>query len=117
MPSGSDLDRNQAVAVDQRAVDLYRNHAGGLDHRAGADVEGAVVEIALDDVAADAAFGQRTRPVGAGVVGDVEFAVEVEYGKDQTVLLDPYRATRGDLCAAAQRNAPTSLRLTIDGGE
>jgi hypothetical protein len=46
------------------------------------------MEIALDDVTFDVTFRQRTRPMGAGIVGHEELAVDIEHGEDQVILLD-----------------------------
>ena len=46
------------------------------------------MEVALDNIVFDIALRQRARPVGAGVVGDVELAVEIEHRKHQIVDLD-----------------------------
>jgi hypothetical protein len=50
------------------------------------------MEIALDDVTFDVAFRQRTRPMGAGIVGHKELAVDVEHREDQVISLDSHGA-------------------------
>ena len=51
---------------------------GGADDLAGADVEGAVVEIALDDVAVHFAFRQSAGTMRAGIVDDVVAIADFE---------------------------------------
>jgi hypothetical protein len=50
------------------------------------------MKIALDDVTFDVAFRQRPRPVGAGIVGHEELAVDVEHREDQVISLDSQSA-------------------------
>src|SRR5436190_14793302 len=84
----SDFDEH-LFALDHGFVGLHRDHAGRVHNLAGFDVERAVVEIALDDVAIDIALVQQAGAVGAEIVGDVELAVQVEHGELQIVGLDP----------------------------
>ena len=60
------------------------------------------MEIALDDVVLEIAFGQRARPVRAHVVGDEELAADVEHRQRQILNLDLERVAGGDLVGAAQ---------------
>ena len=69
-------------------IGFDRNHARRGDDLSGPDIELSVVKIALDDVAFDIAFRQRAWPVGAGVVGHKELAVDVEHREDQVVFLN-----------------------------
>jgi hypothetical protein len=57
----------------------------------------AVVKIAFDDISVDVPLRQRPRTVGAGVIGDIELAVDIENGHRQTGGFDPKRRTGGDL--------------------
>src|SRR5579862_4263113 len=94
---------NGHLAVDQeRRIDLDRHHAGRRHHFAGTHVELAVVEIALDDVVFEIAFGERARSVGATIVGDKKLAVDVEYGKRQVAGLDLQRRPRRHIVGAAE---------------
>ena len=85
----SDFDRNETVRVDHRPVGLQGNHARRLGHLTRADIECAIVEIAFDNVTRNAAFGQRTGPVGAGVIRYKEFPIEVENRQNQSRLDHP----------------------------
>ena len=49
------------------------------------------MEIALDDVVLEVTLGQRARPVRAHVVGDEEFAADVEHRERQVLDLDLQR--------------------------
>ena len=85
-----------------------RDDAGRLHHGAGADVEHALVEVALDAVAVDEAFRERPRTVRAGVVGDMELAVEIEDRDRQAVRFDLERLAAGDVrrrCTAVSSTA------------
>ena len=77
--------------------------AGGPD-LAGSDVELALVKVALDDVALDESFGQRSRTVRAVVVGGVEVAVDVVDGQRQPGRVDPADFADGDILNLAQFN-------------
>jgi hypothetical protein len=59
------------------------------------------VEIALDDVVFDIAFRQRAGPVGAGIVDDIELAVDIEDREYQVPHLDLERRTGRDVGSAA----------------
>jgi hypothetical protein len=87
----SDLDEDFPV-FDHRPIGFDRNHARRGDDLSGPDIELSVVKIALDDVAFDIAFRQRARPVGAGIIGHKELAVDVEHREDQVVFLDSQSA-------------------------
>jgi hypothetical protein len=50
------------------------------------------MEIAFDDVTFDVTFRQRTRPMGAGIVGHKELAVDVEHREDQVISLHSHGA-------------------------
>jgi hypothetical protein len=99
--SVSDFDSHFPVLQFDR-IGFDRHHAGRQDHFAGTDIELAIVEIALDYVTFDIALRQRTGPVGAGIVGDVEFAVDIEYRERQIVDLDLDGSAGRDLVGAAQ---------------
>src|SRR5580704_3525339 len=86
----------------QRRIGLDRHHAGWRDHFAGADIELAIVEIALDHVVLDIAFRQRAGAVGAGIVGDVELAADVEHRQRQILDLDLERRAGRHLVGAAE---------------
>jgi len=68
------------------------------------DVEAALVEIALDDLAVDLALRERARAVRAEVVHRVVFTVDVEHGEHQAAGLDLERAAGRDIRGAAQIN-------------
>src|SRR2546426_3053155 len=76
------------AVLDDRVVGSHRDHAGRQDDLTGANVESALVEVALDHVAFDKSLRQRPRSVRAGVVGDVERAVDVVHRDRQTGRLD-----------------------------
>jgi hypothetical protein len=102
--AGAGLDR-YFVVFDVRFVCLDGNHARRGHDFAGADVERTVVEIAFDDVAVDIALGQGTRAMGAGVVGHVELAVDVEDRQRQLALFDLDGAAGFDFVSLAQSHA------------
>src|SRR5262249_23239446 len=81
---------------------LDRNHARRRDNLSCLDVELAVVKIAFDDVALDIAFRQRAGTMRAGVVDDVELAVDVEYRQREIAALDLERGSGRYLADAAQ---------------
>ncbi len=101
------------AAVDRRRIGLHRNHAGRRHDLAGLDVELAVVEVAFDHIAVDEALRQRARPVRAGVVGDVELAIDVENGDGQPGRLDPQRGSGGNLIGFAKFNLWWALRRVL----
>lgn len=78
------------------------DHARRSDDCTGANIERTIVKIAFDDVAVNAAFGQRTRPMRAVVVGYVEVTAEVEYGKRQAGSVDLDDTTFGDVACRAE---------------
>src|SRR5580692_11120804 len=98
---GLHLDRHLPIH-DRRRIGLDRHHTGRRDHLAGADIELAVVEIALDHVVLDIAFRQRAGAVGARIVGDVELAADIEYRERQILDLDLERGTGRHLVGAAE---------------
>src|SRR5262249_16995763 len=100
-PPASDLDEHDPM-LDDRLVRLHRHDAGRGDDLAGPDVEHALVEVALDVVAVDAALGQRAGAVRARIVGDVERAVEVEDRDGQTGGFDRPDPAHRDIPAPAQ---------------
>src|SRR6516162_5185890 len=89
-------------AFDDRGISLDRNHARRSDNGAGADIELPAVKIAFDDVAVDEAFRQRAWAVRAVIVGHEEFAVEVEDGERQIVLLDLEHGSSFHVASVAQ---------------
>src|SRR5712691_1107720 len=95
------LDQHAAV-LDHGLVGLDRHHAGRRHNLAGLDVELPVVEVALDHVALDEAFREQAGTVGAGVVGDVEFTIQVEHCQRKARGLDLQRAARRDVGDAAK---------------
>src|SRR5688572_11545484 len=64
------------------------HHAWRCDDLASADVEGAIVEVALDDVAVDFAFRQPPGPVCTCVVDDVISIADSEHGDDEVADRD-----------------------------
>jgi hypothetical protein len=67
-------------------------------------VEAALVEIALDDLAVDLAFGERAGPMRARVVGDIETPGQVEDGQHEVVVLDLQRTPLRHLVGIAKSN-------------
>src|ERR1043166_8756228 len=104
------LDHHPAV-LDQRLVGLDRHHAGRRDNLASLDVELAVVEVALDDVAVDIALRERARPVGAEVIGHVVLAVDIVAAQNEGAALCRDRIAGRDVGGAAQINAVGHGRL------
>src|SRR5207244_11227747 len=99
-PLSIHFDKDSA-AFDRRRISLHRDHAGRRHDLTGFDVELAVVEVALDHVAIDEAFRQRTWTVGAGVVSYVKPALDVEDGNRQPRRLDAERGSGGNLIGFA----------------
>ena len=78
------------------------NHAWGSDDFTGTNIERPIVKIAFDDVAVHAAFGQRTRPMRAVVVGYVEVTAEVEYGERQAGSFNLHDTAFGNVARRAE---------------
>ena len=72
---------------------------------AGANIEPALMEIALDLVAVERALGQRSRSVRARVVGDVERAADVVHRERETGRLDLSDLADGDVGRRAEPQA------------
>src|SRR5215471_9638727 len=85
--SHSHLDHDLPV-LDEGRIGFRRNHARRQHHFAGADVELAVMEIALDYVTLDITLRERPRTMGAQIVERVKFAVDVKDRHAQPFLLD-----------------------------
>src|SRR5262249_36651930 len=83
-------------------VGLHRHHARRRHHFAGANIKLAVVEIAFDDIAIDIALRKRAGAMRAQVVGDEEFAIDIEYRQCQIVDLDLKRGAGRDLAGGAE---------------
>src|SRR5439155_2636745 len=96
-----DFDIHAAV-LDDSPVRFHGHHARPLHDVAGADVEHALVEVALDQVPVDEALGQRAGTVRAVVVGHAKLAVEVEDRERQTGCFDPACFSRSDVLNPAQ---------------
>ena len=69
---------------------------------AGFDIERAVVEIALHDVAVDVTLVQQAGAVGTQVVGDIKLAAEIEHGERKPFLLDPDGLAFGNFIDATE---------------
>src|SRR5262245_16441959 len=95
------LDQHAAI-LHHGLVGLDRHHAGRRHHLAGLDVELAVVKVALDDVTLDETFGEQAGAVRAGVVGDIELAVEIEHREREAARFDPERGAGRHLGGAAE---------------
>src|SRR5476649_1922217 len=91
--------------LHQCPIGLDRDHAGRRDHLARLDVELAVVEVALDDVAIDKALRQRTRAMGARIVGNEELAIKVEDREGEPGGFDFERAAGRNLTDLAEFDA------------
>lgn len=78
------------------------NHAWGSDDFTGTNIERPIVKIAFDDVAVHAAFGQRTRPMRAVVVGYIEVIAEVEYGERQAGSFNLHDTAFGNVARRAE---------------
>ena len=78
------------------------NHARRRDDCTGTNIERTIVKIAFDDVAVHAAFGQRTRPMRAVVVGYVEVTAEVEYGERQAGSFNLHDTAFGNVARRAE---------------
>jgi hypothetical protein len=63
------------------------------------------VEVALHHIAVDIAFGQRARPVGAGVIGDVELSFDIENCDNYVSGLDPEGGASGNIIGFAEFEA------------
>jgi hypothetical protein len=63
------------------------------------------VEIALDNVVFDVAFGKRAGTVRASIVSDVKFTTDIEYRERQIVDLDLDRGAGRNVVCAAQFDA------------
>jgi hypothetical protein len=74
--------------LDDGSIGLDGDHTWRRHNLAGFDIELTIVKIAFDDILLDVAFGERTRAMGAGIVGHEELAGNIEDGKDQIVVLD-----------------------------
>jgi hypothetical protein len=72
-----DIDR---ALRDHDGVSSNRHHARRRDRFAGADVESAPMEIALDDIVFDEALRQGTRSMRTGVICNKNGLVEIEDG-------------------------------------
>lgn len=70
------------------------------------DVELSLMKIAFNHIAHDAAFGQRPWSMRAVIVGDIEFAVEVEDGEFQTLGFHFKGGSGGNVRNAVQLNSP-----------
>src|SRR4030088_2023317 len=103
------FDQHPAV-LDDGLVGLDRYHAGRRHHLAGLDVELAVVEVALDHLALDEAFREEAGTMGAGVVGHVELAIDVEHSQREPSRLDPERVARDHLGGAAEIDTGSHAR-------
>src|SRR5712671_2532656 len=97
----SQLDDDFSVP-DKGSIGLHRNGAGRQHDLAGADVELSLVKIALDNIALDDAFRQRAGTMGAMIVGDVEFAADIENRKLEILYLDLDHAADSDVGGTAQ---------------
>ena len=103
-PLSIDFDEHRA-AFDRRGIGFHRDHTGWRHDLAGFDVELAVVEVAFDHVAVDEAFRQGARAMGAGVIGDVKLAVNVEDGDRHPAGLDAECGSGGNLIGFAKFNS------------
>ena len=75
---------DEHFTVDHDGMEsAQRDHAWWGDHFAGANVECAVVEVTLDNIAVHTAFGQRAGAMSAVIVGHIKLVAEIEYGEDQ----------------------------------
>src|SRR5260370_24159963 len=97
----SHLDDNLPVLHRGRAG-FHRDHARRHHHLAGADVELAIVEVALDHVALDVTLGQRARPMGALVIKDIELALDVKDRHRQSVFLNLEGGAGSDVIGIAE---------------
>src|SRR5258707_8239120 len=95
------LDDNLPV-LHRGRVGLHRDHARRHHHLAGADVELAIVEVALDHVALDVTLGQRARPMGALVIKDIELALDVKDRHRQSVFLNLEGGAGSDVIGIAE---------------
>ena len=59
------------------------------------------MEVALDNIAVQLPLRQRPRAMRAGVVGGIEFAIDIENREDQAALLDFQAAAGGDIVDVA----------------
>src|SRR5262252_1574241 len=98
---GSRLD-GDAACDDSHRIGLHRHHAWRRYHITGADIELAIVEIAFDNLAIDIALRQRAGPMRAHIVGDEEFAVDVEHRQRQILNLDLERGAGRNLARGAE---------------
>jgi hypothetical protein len=60
------------------------------------------VKIALDHIALDIALGQGSGTMLAGIVGDIELALDVKHRKRQRARLDPQGGALGNIVGAAK---------------
>src|SRR6516225_1282067 len=101
-PTGTSGLNGDAAFDDRHRIGSHRHHARRRYHFAGADIELAIVEITFDHVALDIALRQRAGPMRAQVVGDEEFAVDVEHRQRQIIDLDLERGAGYDLARGAE---------------
>src|SRR5262249_14971361 len=99
--AASNLDHDLPI-LDRSRIGLHRNHARREHHLAGADVELAIVEIALDHITLDITLGERPWAIGALVVEHVEFAINVKDRHAQSFLLDLEGGADRDIAAIAE---------------
>lgn len=76
------------IALHGNRVGAHGYHARRRGDRARRYVESPVVKIALHDIPVDISLGERPGSVCAGVVGDVDFPVYIEYSEDKIRFLD-----------------------------
>ena len=91
--------------LDHGAISPDRDHARRPHAFAGADVEHALMEVALDRVAVDESFRQRPGTVRARVVGGVKRAVEVVDRQRQAARFDLPHLADADVLDLAQLHA------------
>ena len=109
-PSRSHFDDDFSVP-DRGRIGPHRNEAGWQHDLARADVELTLVKIALDGIAIDIALRQGTGAMGAMIVGDVEFPLDIEHRELETVAFDLDRGANGDVRRVAQLELPSARRL------
>jgi hypothetical protein len=102
------IDEHPTVLHNDR-IGFHGKHAGRCYDLARAHIELAAMKIALDDILAQIAFRERARPVGARVIGDEEFPVDIEDGEHQAADFHLQGATLLNINRAAELE-PTWLR-------